>query len=256
MKKIKHLIVRSRNTSCAPLRELVVPRTTILRLGSITPTEDITKDVNPIEINQAYACRISNDKQLMRAAFQTVDIPIAKGITYTNSIHEVFELLSKYKTIIAKHRYSSKGKGIYLFKDKETISKWAKTHNVEHYIFEKYYTYVREYRLHVTKEGCFHACRKMLKNNAEIRWHRHGINSVYILEDNPLFDRPSNWDSIVKDCVKALDSVTLDIGAVDVIVQSNKHKNPKYIILETNSAPSLGTIAINKYKNILSRIIK
>lgn len=253
-KKEKHLIVRSRNTTCAPLKELVAPRTTILRLGSTTPTEEITKNPNPREINTAQACAISGNKIWMRQAFAEHDIPMAEGIC-ANNIDDVLEFLKEHGTIICKHIHSSKGKGIYLFSNKDELKEWAKDHNLEDYVFEKYYTYTREYRLHVTKEGCFYTCRKMLKRDAEVRWHRHNVNSVWIVEDNPAFDKPTNWGSIVDSCVDALKAIGLDIAAFDVKVQSSQHEEPKYIILESNSAPSLGEKGLEKYKTILTRLI-
>ena len=94
----KHLIVRSRNTTCAPLREIMVPKTTILRLGSTTPTERITKDSNPVEINTAEACYISGNKILMRKVFLEHDIPIAEGICTKNQ-DELLEFVRKYKNM-------------------------------------------------------------------------------------------------------------------------------------------------------------
>lgn len=254
MKRQKHLIVRSRNTTCAPLKELVVPRTTILRLGSTTPTEQITRRPNPVEINTAQACALSGNKIWMRQAFTEHDIPMAEGICAKN-IDEVLDFFKEYGTIICKHVHSSKGNGIYLLTSEDEIKEWAEKHNIIDHVFEKYYTYSREYRLHVTKEGCFYAYRKMLKNDAEVRWHRHNVNSVWIVEENPLFDKPINWDSIVDSCVDALNALGLDIAAFDVKVQNSKHKEPKYIILESNSAPSLGEKGIEKYKETLTRLI-
>lgn len=254
-KKEKHLIVRSRNTTCAPLKELVVPRTTILRFGSTTPTEKITKNPNPKEINTAQACAISGNKIWMRQAFVECDIPIAEGIC-TSSVEDLENFLEEHGTIICKHIHSSKGKGIYLIRCHEELLDWIDYHkDLNNYVFEKYYTYTREYRLHVTKEGCFYTCRKMLKRDAEVRWHRHSTNSVWIMEDSPLFDKPTNWDNIVDSCVEALKAIGLDIAAFDVKVQSNKHEEPKYIILESNSAPSLGEKGLEKYKTILTKLI-
>lgn len=254
MKKVKHLLVRSRNITCAPLKEIEVPNTTILRLGSITPTKEITRNPNPKEINTACACAISGNKIWMRQAFIEHNIPIAEGIC-TNSIEDLLSFLEEHKIVICKHIHSSKGNGIYLLTSKEEAEKWSLTHKLKDYVFEKYYTYSREYRIHVTKKGCFYTCRKMLKRDAEVRWHRHNTNSVWITEENPLFDKPTNWDSIVQSCVEALNAVGLDIAAFDVKVQNNKHKNPKYIILESNSAPSLGEIGIKKYKEVLVDLI-
>lgn len=264
IKKEKHLIVRSRNTTCAPLKELVVPRTTILRLGSATPTEKITKRPNPKEINTAQACIISGDKILMKEAFTNHNIPTAEWVSYNEgagvTLPKVVDLFNTFDgKVIVKHKHSSKGEGIYYFTDSNELFLWMRKRMIEgqlhNYVFEKYYTYTREYRIHVTKQGCFYTCRKMLKKDAEVRWHRHNVNSVWIVEDSPLFDKPTNWDTIVSSCVDALNAVGLDIAAFDVKVQSSKHKEPKYIILESNSAPSLGEKGIEKYKEILTKLI-
>lgn len=254
-KKEKHLIVRSRNTTCKPLKELVVPDTTILRLGSTTPTEEITKHPNPREINTAQACAISGNKIWMRQAFAEHNIPMAEGIC-TSRKEDLEAFLTEHGTIICKHIHSSKGKGIYLVKNLKELEQWIERHpDLNNYVFEKYYTYSREYRLHVTKDGCFYTCRKMLRNDADVRWHRHNENCVWLLEENPLFDKPTNWDEIVDSCVDALKAIGLDIAAFDIKVQNSKHEPPKYIILESNSAPSLGLQGLEKYKETLTRII-
>ena len=117
----------------------------------------------------------------------------------------------------------------------------------------------KEYRLHVTKDGCFYTCRKMLKSDAEDRWHRHDSNSVWIMEENPLFEKPSNWDDMVAESVRALNAVGLDIGAVDLKCQSEKGRRddfiPEFIILEINSAPSIASVTEVKYREELHKII-
>jgi glutathione synthase/RimK-type ligase-like ATP-grasp enzyme len=87
------------------------------------------------------------------------------------------------------------------------------------------------------------------------RWHRHADNSVFILENNELFDKPSNWDDIVESCVNALKAIGLDIACFDVKVQKNNVDYPKYILLESNSAPCLKDVGIQAYKKQLIKII-
>jgi hypothetical protein len=60
---------------------------------------------------------------------------------------------------------------------------------------------------------------------------------------------------VINDCVKALKSLNLDIAAFDVKIQTNKYKNPKYIILESNSAPALGDYGLEKYKQLLTKYV-
>lgn len=99
----------------------------------------------------------------------------------------------------------------------------------------------------------------MLRDNVpnEQKWQRHDDNCVWILEENPSFEKPINWKTIIKDCVNALESLDLDIGAFDIKVQNAKDKkgnvrdNPEYIIIESCSAPSFGEITAKKYREEL-----
>lgn len=236
-------------------------------MGSTTSTQEILPKRKPnskkplIEINSPEACVISNDKIKMKRRFTHGNIPTAEWFTVKDiesGKQKVAYWLIKWKRIIVKHKHSSKGNGIYLI---ETIRDYEnfvqrKDKPIQEYVFERYYTYSREYRLHITKYGCFYANRKMLKNDAEVRWHRHDNNSVWIMEDNELFNKPNNWDEIVLACVNALKAIGLDIGAFDVKVQKSDVQNPKFIILESNSAPALGDITLEKYKNEITKIIE
>ena len=254
------LSIRSRNKSCKPLKELTFPIKVIYRMGSQTPTTMITKQKRVLEINSPEACRLSGDKILMKTRFTRAKIPTAKWFTINpkDIDHEkIKHYLIKWGTLIIKHKHSSKGNGIYLIKSIEDYLQFLqdKQYPLQSYICEQYHNYSREYRVHVTKTGCFYACRKMLKQDAEVRWHRHENNSVWILEDNEMFDKPSNWNDVVNDCVKALKALNLDIAAFDVKIQTNKYKNPKYIILESNSAPALGDYGLEKYKQLLTKYV-
>jgi D-alanine-D-alanine ligase-like ATP-grasp enzyme len=81
------------------------------------------------------------------------------------------------------------------------------------------------------------------------------------METNDLFDRPSNWDEIVSHSVNALKAVGLDVGAVDLRVQSSTNSdgesrvNPKFIVIEINSAPSFGKVTEEKYIEQLPKIL-
>lgn len=251
------LKVRSRNHSANLLRnQIEVTRPTVYRLGSFTPTNKVFKHCKHPElireINTVEACKTSNDKYLMKHAFDEHNVKTAQWWTFDNTD----EFNENYPLII-KHIHSSKGKGIYYIQNAEEMTEFINSHNsnLNNYIIEKYHKYVREYRLHVDKFGCFHANRKMLKNDATERWHRHHINTVWIREDNEMFDKPVNWDEIVAECQKAIAAVGLEIGCVDVKVQSNKQEHPDFIILETNSAPALGEESAPKYINELKKIV-
>lgn len=249
----------------------------VVRFGSTTPAEEVYPKFfgkrTIIEVNTPNAVSVSANKLLMKQAFTDAGVTTSDWYEFIkkdgvepqgfyNHIEKKFYISSELKyPIVAKHIFGSRGTGNTLLKTKEELEAFIKNKDLSKYIFEKYYAYNREYRLHMTSEGCFYTCRKMLKSGAKERWFRNSENSVWILEENPLFDKPTNWDSIVADCVKALNAVGLDFGALDVRVQSAKDndgnaiKNPKWIIIETNSAPGLEKIGLAKYVEEIPKII-
>lgn len=251
------LIVRSKNHSCAPLRRNLVPCPTIIRFGSTTPTNQITRRTNVFEINKPEACRISGNKIKMKEKFIQAGVKTAEYFVLERNFNprKVNRYFHEFGTIIAKHKHSSKGNGIYLLNNYKEFKEWVTDKNVTDYVLEKYYKYNKEYRLHISKNGCFYTCRKMLKRDAEDRWHRHDSNSVWILEENPSFDKPQNWNQIVADCQKALNALGLDVAAFDVKCQTNT-TTPDWIILESNSAPALGDVGIQKYTEEINRLCR
>ncbi len=166
--------------------------------------------------------------------------------------------------IIAKHRRGSRGTGNFMINNESEFNIWLHGKILDNYIFEKYHTYNKEYRLHVSQNGCFYTCRKVLKNDTpqHLRFQRHDDNSAWLLETNPSFDKPVNWNDIINDCVKALKVLQLDFAAFDIKVQStmdkkgNKRTNPEYIIIESNSAPSMGTITLERYLEEIPKLLK
>lgn len=240
----------------------------IVRFGSRTSTQEaFPKSFGHrpiIEVNTPEACHNSGNKIAMKTLFTQFGV---KSARWRQLIHantpmqdEIGERWNIFPAII-KHKNSCKGKGIYLIESSEQLAEFIGSHQnqLASHIIEEYKNFPKEYRLHVTQDGCFYTCRKMLKQDAEERWHRHDMNSVWIMEENPLFEKPSNWDEIVGECVKALNAVGLDVGACDIKVQSEKNRRlpivPDFIIMEINSAPSFGQVTIEKYREELPRII-
>ena len=258
------LKIRTKNHTAQPLKNLIEVNTRcVFRLGSLTPTEEIfprgvalNKPI--IEINTAEACHNSGDKILMKNLFSENDVKTAIWAEMSDGIAKIFPEMPA----IIKHKNSCKGQGIFYIENQEALDEFINARvnrSLGNYIIEKYYNYSKEYRLHVTKDGCFYTCRKMLKEDAEERWHRHDMNSVWIMEENPLFEKPSNWDLIVDECVESLNAVGLDIGACDIKVQSEKGRdrggNPEFIVMEVNSAASFGEVTVIKYEEQLRKML-
>jgi glutathione synthase/RimK-type ligase-like ATP-grasp enzyme len=243
---------------------------TIIRFGSSTSTDKFetnkSKPKITVEINSVQAIKNSANKLLMKQCFTNNEVKTADWWVSDNG--ELF--LSKNLNvdncqsaelpypIVAKNIFGSRGIGNSKINSKEELIEWIKGKNLKNFIFEKFYSYLREYRLHVTEEGCFYTCRKMLKSDTpdDKKWFRNDQNSVWVLEENELFDKPDNWDEIVKHSIKALKAVGLDFGACDVKVTSSKNKKASdFIIIEINSAPSFGEITGVKYAEMLPKLI-
>ncbi|MFW6225398.1 MAG: hypothetical protein ACOC3V_00400 [bacterium] len=270
--------IRSKNFSCDPLRHThstlgFYPFRSVIRFGSTTPTEKVFPGRNNvIELNTVDAIRKSSSKLLMKKAFAEAGVPqsewwtiqpMGEGKGFYNKNNEFVEIDTLPFPILAKKVYGSKGKGMVKLNSKDELNKWLADNNTQGYYFEAFHNYAREYRLHVSKHGCFYGLRKMLKSDTpdDQKWFRNDSNCVWMIEENELFDRPVNWDKIEADCVNALNVIGLDTGAFDVKIQSSTtidgevRENPEYILIEVNSAPSMGDITVERYKSILPKLL-
>lgn len=292
VRKRNYMLLRTRNHSSNSLRMgiPVNPRFKVLyRQGSETTIEEAFRrhrmeGKTIIEINTIEGCKTSNDKLKMKEAFTKEGVSTADWfkviIIDGNFKKEIFRdsegdgdfqyefedletnLINKkgnFNTLVAKHRFGSRGRGNTKIESMEEFYEFLNTNRtrLDKFIFEKFHTFQKEYRIHVTKDGYFYTCRKMLREGTpnELKWQRHDDNCVWMLEDNELFMKPQNWDEIVEHCVKALNAVGLDICACDVKTQTTLDEPAKFIILETNSAPAFGDITLEKYKEQLNTII-
>ena len=232
------------------------PFRSVIRFGSTTPLiDDTTSGGRRIEINTVRGCQTSSSKVKMKQAFDKGGVKTAKW-TRDRKIAEGFKF-----PIVAKLEYGSRGEGMKKF---DTLKEFQRAQLSNSYIYEEFMNYSQEYRLHVTEDGCFYTCRKMIKNDTpdDLRWFRNDSNSTWILDTNPLFDKPNSWNEIVAECVKALKAVGLDICSCDVRVQSKKNKNGKnrekqdFFIVEVNSASSFGEVTAQKYIQELPKLLR
>jgi hypothetical protein len=258
-------MIRSRHPSHAGLRRALpkLPFRSVIRLGSLTVLEDdSSKKGNRVELNSALAIKNSSSKLKMKQCFTQGGVKTAEWI-YSTSENDIINWLKEYP-IVAKSHMGSRGRGNTLLKTEAEVRAFIRSKDLSHYIFEKYYNYNKEYRLHVSADGCFYACRKMLKNEFKDHpnaWQRHDDNCSWILEENEMFDKPTNWANIIDHCVKALISCGLDFGACDLRVQNNIDKEgvrrlqPDFIVVEINSAPSFGKVTLEKYKEVLPQLL-
>jgi glutathione synthase/RimK-type ligase-like ATP-grasp enzyme len=256
LKQKRRLRVFSRHPSHQALRDkkILLPTLTMIRLGS---TSDGTMKYD-IEINSAQGIINSSSKKLMKECFDKSGIKTASWII-PKTVQELMDFVQEMESpVVAKTFHGSRGEGNTLLKNVQEVEEFIKGKNVNNLLFEKFYSYNREYRLHCTSDGVFYTCRKMLKKDTpeKNRWYRNDSNCTWILETNPAFEKPSNWKEIEAECVKALKSLDLDIAGFDVKVQNERKDGsaPNFIIIESNSACSHAEITVQKYAEVIPKV--
>jgi len=265
-------ITFSRHGSHRPLRTLLplLPFRSCLRMGSTTVVADsIQKGGKRVEINSVQGVRNSASKLLMKQCFQKAKVKTADWYLYQGG--KFFQQLDTPKEvdinklpypIIAKSHYGSRCQGNYKLDTAAQLTSFLERHTPSNYIFERFYNYSKEYRLHITEDGCFYTCRKMLKKDTpkDKQWFKNDSNSVWILEENPQFEKPVNWQEIVDDCTKAIVAVGLDVGSVDLRCQGatdekgNIRKSCDWCVIETNSASGMAPIVLQKYIDMIPKL--
>ena len=115
-------------------------------------------------------------------------------------------------------------------------------------LYVKYIPKKDEYRIHVAFGKVIHKQRKARNKDVEnpdwrIRNHKNGF--IFAVGDcNP-------HPSVVDSAIAAVNALSLDFGAVDVIW--NEKKNEAYV-LEVNTAPGLQGITIEKYAEVFNEL--
>ena len=264
-------IVLTRHPSHQPLRTRLplLPFRSLLRLGSTTV---LTDGKQRVECNSVQGVKNSANKLLMKQCFTRAGVKTAQwykhilvGNThkFQNQIgdEQVFQLSNLPYPVISKSLYGSRGNGNVKHDTQAQLETWMRGKDLSNYIFEKFSPLGREYRLHITQDGCFYACRKLLLNTMPSgTWQLHDEQVSWCLETNPSFKKPNNWNAIVEDCVKAQRALGLDICAFDVMVQGQNDRgnrtNFEWLIVESASAPSFGSITLEKYLIEIPKVLR
>ena len=270
--------ILTRHPSYAELRKNLprMPFKLIARFGSTTEVADaISKGGKTLEINEIKAIRNSASKLLMKKCFTSAGVKTANWFTVragkiciADDQNKIIVQDKLPYPLIVKSHHGSRGEGNSFIKDQSELTRFMSSRDMSNYIIEEYMTSMRrEYRLHINaiNNTCFYTCRKLLKKDCpeENKFQKHSDTCIWAIESNPAFDRPDNWQEVVDECVKAIKSVGLDVGACDVIMQTStskktgkKRDKPEFIICETCSAASMGNITTERYVIELPKIAR
>jgi glutathione synthase/RimK-type ligase-like ATP-grasp enzyme len=247
--------VRTKNPSASPLcRAIFVPFKALCRLGSRTPTQLIyPRGERVVECNTVESIENSRDKIRMKECFTQFKIPQANWYHGRLVPSEIKNILGNDCVLVGKAICGFQGNGMVLIENDTQLAEFCRTHSPEHFFIEKFHNYGREYRLHATRDGVFLSWRKLRTSEATQRWFFNSHNCNWVGEDHSLFNKPSSWDELCRVACKAVESVGLDIGAVDIRISSKD--TSQFIVCEVNSAPSLAEIGIEAYKEQIKKVL-
>lgn len=244
--------IRTKNPSAAPLRGSIdLPFRAVVRLGSRTPTQACFKTVRDvIECNTVESIENSRDKLRMKDCFTLYDVVQAEWWT----LHNIDTSRMTDFPYVGKAICGFKGRGMVLIEDASALNSFVRSHTADNFYIEKFYNYAREYRLHATRDRVFLSWRKLRKAEATERWFFNSSNCNWVSPEHELFSRPGNWVELENAAMLAVRSVGLDVGAVDIRVQAKD--SPRFIVCEVNSAPQLGEVGIESYRNEIINILR
>lgn len=233
-----------------------MPYKAVVRLGSLTELPHIK-----YELNSTNIARLSGNKQRTKEVFTRAGASTANWLIYRRGSFFKYDPSHRYDQVefdlkfpvVVKELYGSKNRGNTLVHNMEDLN--TVLSQKSSVLIEEYKNYIKEYRLHVSALGCFYTCRKMLKRDTpkEQQWFRNDSNCVWFLESNPSFDKPANWDELVRQCQTVLTEMGADFLAFDVRMSAGE--NARWILLETNSAPSFGEGTLNAYLNHIPKLL-
>lgn len=197
----------------------------------------------------------------MKRCFENLHVPQARWYEGPLGERNVSVIKSHFgitKTeeyqLVGKAICGFQGKGMVLINNDTELADFCRHHTSENFYLELYMNLSREYRLHATQDEVFMSWRKLRKSDANERWFFNSHNCNWVGENHELFNKPSNWDYLCETACNAIRSVGLDIGCVDLRISS---KDPsQFIILETNSGPSLGEQGVEIYRIKIKEILE
>lgn len=257
IKKLKTRIgylpsIRSRHPSHRVFRGTLgyFPRRSVIRLGSTTQLND---GVNRVEINSVDSINNSASKLRMKRCFRNGNVKTAEWIEGNAGNQAIIAWAKDKFPVIAKGIFGSRGQANTKIDTPQNLQSFLNSRSSKDYVFEKFFDGSREYRFHVSTLGVFLTWRKLRRNNTpeNQRWFFNNENCNWVSEQHELYNRPSTYNQVCTECLKALNSVGLDVGACDVRMD----KKGNFIIIEINSAPSMAEQTATAYKAEFKKLI-
>ncbi|HEY6950635.1 MAG TPA: hypothetical protein VI146_08510, partial [Nitrososphaeraceae archaeon] len=199
-------------------------------------------------LNKKEAIILAANKLDSMLKLQADNILVPKSLLLSQlselTIKEVINKGLRYP-VLARTPHHSKGRDILLClqnKDLVRAVRWGKTFLVE------YISTDREYRVHVFKDEIIRVSQKILMSRDDYLPYMRNVDHNHSF-GNPKKQLTAEQKAIA---IKAVKSLGLDFGAVDLIVGDDGGT----YVLEINTGPSLIEIGVDIYKKKVQEIIQ
>lgn len=238
---------------------------TIVRFGSTTVLDDVRSNGGRrVELNTVEGIKNTSNKEKMKQLFIGVDIPTsnlyichrnAENIQlYTKEGYKAVELKNLKFPLVAKRKYHQKSIGMELLSTLDEFKEFLVSENARTntYHYEQFFNGSVEYRIHASPhlDKEIFSVRKVRaqKEDGSYPWMFNLEQGGFLME----FDKPKNWDNIVKSVKASIASLGMDMGAADVRTSKD---GTKFVIIEINSAPGVGENTASAYANAIKEIL-
>lgn len=189
-------------------------------------------------LNRADAIRVASSKLASFRRFREADCPIPR---FTTSRDEARTWQENGSTVFGRTTEGFQGRGISVYQPVDTLGECP--------LFVEFIPNEREYRLHVVRGVVVSVQRKYLErphlsDGGFVKNHAHGY----------VFKTPQRGlnGSRHAAAVAAVESLGLDFGAVDMVVD----ENGKEYVLEVNTAPALSPKRVQQYLEALRPLLQ
>lgn len=193
--------------------------------------------VKCVVLNQPHAvARAQNKIKTFATLHGHVPLPI-----FTTNSHEAKAMFNLGYTMVGRETVTaSEGKGIVIMRNRPLQNHEVVTKFVPNLpLYTIYFTKNAEYRVHVVNGTVVDFSQKKKREGMPPALVRNTANGYVFTREGVILP-----NGMAEDCIKAVDKLGLDFGAVDVVYN---RVDDRYVILEINTAPGIEGTTLTKY---------
>lgn len=209
-----------------------------------------------VQMNQPHCVALASDKLAAFGAMFGAGVPV---VPFSASPFDVITQCPQYnhngvptKTIVARTlTRASEGRGIEMIDCNPDGS--ARTDVVDAPLYTAYIPKHAEFRVHVGKahNGSYHIiditkkARRTDTPDAEVNWRVRNYDNGFVFAREGIDMNDTLIQRVLDAGNRAVQSLLLDFGAVDIVVQANTARS--VYVLEVNTAPGMEGTTLERY---------